>query len=196
MKIIGLTGSIGMGKSVTASLLRILKVPVHDSDAAVHEELSFTGKAFDEVIKNFPSVHDKKNKKIDRGALGKIVFNDPEKKKLLETIIHPHVWASQRKFINHAKAMGASIAVLDIPLLYETGAEKRCDKVIVVTAPYILQKQRVLKRPGMTEARFKSILNNQIPDAEKRKRADIVIDTGLGRAETLKALKKALKVLA
>lgn len=196
MKIIGLTGSIGMGKSVTASLLKILKVSVHDSDAAVHEALSPGGGAFADVTAAFPSAHDKKNNRIDRTALGKIVFSDDAKRKMLEKIVHPHVWASQRKFITHAKAMGAKIAVLDIPLLYETGAERRCDKVIVVTAPYVLQKQRVLKRPGMTEERFESILKNQVPDAEKRKRADIVIDTGLGRAETLKALKKALKILA
>lgn len=193
MKVIGLTGSIGMGKSVTASLLMNLGVPVHDSDAAVHLALSPKGEAFKDVIKTFPSAHDKKNNRIDRAALGKIVFSKPAEREKLEAIVHPHVWASQRKFINAAKQRGEKIVVLDIPLLFETGAEKKCDYVICVTAPDFLQRQRVLNRPGMTEERFKNILKNQIPDHEKRKRANIVIHTGLGRAQTLQSLKKMLK---
>lgn len=194
MKIIGLTGSIGMGKSVTASLIQTLGIAVHDSDAAVHRALSPQGGAFQEIIKNFPSVIDKKKNQIDRAALGKIVFSDKEKKLLLEKIVHPHVWQSQKGFIRAAKARGDKQVVLDIPLLYETGAEAKCDKVIVVTAPYFMQKQRVLSRSGMTEARFEAILANQMPDAEKRRRADFVIQTGMGRAHTLQELKKIFKV--
>lgn len=193
MKIIGLTGSIGMGKSVTTNLLRHLGVAVHDSDAAVHAALSPEGNAFVEVVKAFPKAFDKKNNRIDRALLGKIIFSDIALKRKLEIIVHPHVWESQRLFIQAAQQRGDEIVVLDIPLLYETGAEKRCDKVICVTAPYFLQRQRVLKRAGMSEERFQNILKNQMSDQEKRKRADFVIQTGLGRAYTLWELKKVLK---
>ena len=194
MKIIGLTGSIGMGKSVTATLIRHLGVAVHDSDAAVHQALSPQGGAFSGVIKNFPTVYDKKKNQIDRGALGKIIFNDVNQKNLLEKIVHPHVWKSQKDFVRAAKARGDKHVVLDIPLLFETGSDAKCDKVICVTAPYFIQKQRVLSRPGMTEARFKAILANQMPDMEKRRRADFIIQTGMGRAHTLHELKKIFKV--
>ena len=194
MKIIGLTGSIGMGKSVTATLIRHMGIAVHDSDAAVHQALSPRGGAFSDVIKNFPSVYDKKRKQIDRAALGKIIFNDADQKNLLEKIVHPQVWKSQKDFVRAAKARGDKQVVLDIPLLFETGADVKCDKVICVTAPYFMQKQRVLGRPGMTEARFKAILANQMPDLEKRRRADFVIQTGMGRAHTLRELKKIFKV--
>lgn len=193
MKIIGLTGSIGMGKSVTTTLLKHLGIAVHDSDAAVHAALSKDGSGFDEVIKAFPKAFDRKNNRIDRALLGKIIFSDVAQKQKLEAIIHPHVWESQRLFIQAAHQRGDKIVVLDIPLLYETGAERRCDKVICVTAPYFLQRQRVLKRSGMSEDRFRNILKNQMPDQEKRKRADFVIQTGLGRAYTLWELKKVLK---
>lgn len=194
MKIIGLTGSIGMGKSVTTSLLRILKIPVHDSDAAVHQMMAPGGAAFDEVIKAFPKAYDKRANRIDRAALGKIVFADADARKKLEGIIHPHVWASQREFIRKCRRSGAKNAVLDIPLLYETGGEKKCDAVIVATAPAFLQRQRVLKRPGMSDEKFRSILKSQIPDSEKRRRADFVIHTGMGRSFTLKALRRIFKL--
>ena len=193
MKIIGLTGSIGMGKSVTATILRHLGVAVHDSDEAVHRALAPKGGAFMDVIAAFPQAHDKKLNRINRGLLGKIIFSDAVKRRQLEALIHPHVWQSQRDFIRAAKQRGEALVVLDIPLLYETGADQRCDKVICVTAPYFLQRQRVLNRPGMTEERFQNILKNQIPDEEKRKRADFVVHTGLGRAHTLQAIKKLLK---
>lgn len=193
MKIIGLTGSIGMGKSVTAILFRRLAIAVHDSDAAVHLALSPGGSAFADVVKVFPSVWDKKQNLIDRPALGKIIFSDPEKRRKLEAIVHPHVRASQRHFIRSAKLRGDKIVVLDIPLLFETGAQDRCDFVICVTAPQFLQRQRVLRRKGMSEERFKNILKNQISDWEKRKRSDIVVQTGLGRAQTLQQLRKAIK---
>lgn len=183
-----------MGKSVTASLLRLLKIPVHDSDAAVHEMMAPGGAAFKEVIKAFPKAYDKKRNRIDRAVLGKIVFEKPLERKKLEAIIHPHVWASQKIFIHKCRRMGVKRIVLDIPLLYETGGERKCNLVMVVTAPSFLQRQRVLKRAGMTEERFSSILKNQIPDREKRRRADIVIQTGMGRSFTLKALKQIFKI--
>ncbi len=194
MKVIGLTGSIGMGKSATASLIKLLGIAVHDSDEAVHRALQPGGAAFQEVVRTFPQSHNKKNNRIDRQLLGKIIFADPQKKKRLEAIIHPHVWESQRRFIRSARLRQDKIVILDIPLLYETGAQAKCDEVIVVTAPYFIQRQRVLRRPGMTEDRFKKILVNQMPDSEKRKHANYVVHTGLGRAHTLQELKKILKL--
>ncbi len=194
MKVIGLTGSIGMGKSMTASLLRNLGVAVHDSDAAVHEALSPRGGAFRDVVKAFPSVLNKRTNTLDRKALGEIVFADPAKRKTLEAIVHPHVWASQQAFIRKSRRMGLKTVVLDIPLLFETGADLRCDKVICVTAPSFLQRQRVLRRPGMDEQRFQGILRNQVPNSEKRRRSHYTVPTGLGRAFTLNALRKIFKV--
>lgn len=193
MKIIGLTGSIGMGKSVTANLLRRLGIPVHDSDAAVHHLLSPRGSAFKIVAQTFPEAWDKKNHIIDRRKLGEIIFSDSEKKRLLESILHPYVWRSQRQFVLRSQRMGKKRVVLDIPLLYETGAERRCDSVIVVTAPSFIQRLRVLNRFNMTPEKFSAILTAQIPDVEKRRRADIVIQTGLGKAFALKKLKEFLR---
>lgn len=193
MKIIGLTGSIGMGKSVTANLLRRLGIPVHDSDAAVHHLLSPRGAAFKIVAQTFSEAWDKKNHLIDRRKLGEIIFSDPDKKRLLESILHPYVWRSQRQFILRCQRMGKKRVVLDIPLLYETGAERRCDSVIVVTAPSFVQRLRVLSRSNMTPEKFAAILAAQAPDVEKRRRADIVIQTGLGKAFTLKKLKEFLR---
>lgn len=193
MKVIGLTGSIGMGKSLTASLLRRLGLPVHDSDKVVHDLLSPHGAAFKSVARTFPEAWNKKTFTIDRKKLGEIVFNDAAKKKHLENLLHPYVWKSQRQFILRCKRMGFNKVILDIPLLYETGAEKRCSTVICVTAPYLIQRQRVLRRPTMTEEKFFAILSSQVPDAEKRRRADVVIPTGLGRALTLQRLKAFLR---
>jgi dephospho-CoA kinase len=193
MKVIGLTGSIGMGKSVTANLLRRLGVPVHDSDAVVHQLLSPQGEAFKIVAQIFPAAWDKKNRIIDRQKLGEIIFSDPEKKKLLESILHPFVWRSQRQFVLRFQRMGKKRVVLDIPLLYETGADRRCDAVIVVSAPPFIQRLRVLNRPNMTLEKFYAILGAQTPDFEKRRLADVVIETGLGKAFTLQKLKKFLR---
>ena len=195
MKVIGLTGSIGMGKSLTASLLRRLGLPVHDSDKVVHDLLSPRGAAFKVVARTFPDAWNKKTFTIDRKKLGEIIFNDVSKKRLLESLLHPYVWKSQRQFILRCRRMGVDKAILDIPLLYETGAEKRCSTVICVTAPYLIQRQRVLRRPNMTEEKFFAILSAQVPDAEKRRRADVVIPTGLGRALTLQRLKAFLRKL-
>lgn len=193
MIVLGLTGSIGMGKSATARLFKKLGVPVFDSDADVHKALSPEGAAFEEVAVTFPESWDKKTATINRKVLGGIVFNDAKKRKELEGILHPVVQAGQKKFIAAMKRMGKKIVVLDIPLLFETGAEKRVDYTIVVTAPYSIQRRRVLARVGMDEARFLKILEMQMPDAEKQARADFIVQTGQGYAHTHRQLQKILK---
>lgn len=195
MKVIGLTGSIGMGKSVASSLLRRLGIPVHDSDAAVHELLSPGGAAFTTVSLAFREAWDRKRKVIDRKKLGEIVFADEEARRRLEAILHPLVWRAQKKFLLKARRMGPKKVALDIPLLFETGAERKCDAVITVSAPFLVQRQRVLRRPGMNEKKFFAILSRQLPDIQKRRLSDIVVETGIGRAFTLTSLKKALRKL-
>ena len=178
---------------MAASLLRRLRIPVHDSDAAVHDLLAPGGKAFETVALTFPEAWDKKRFAIDRRKLGELIFSDPAKKQTLEKILHPLVQESQQAFIRKARRMGLKKVVLDIPLLYETGADRRCDAVICVTAPHFLQRIRVMSRRGMTVEKFFAILSSQLPDIEKRRRASVVIQTGLGRAFTLLKLKKFLK---
>jgi dephospho-CoA kinase len=190
MKIIGLTGSIGMGKSATASLLRGLKIPVFDSDACVHHLLA--GKAIPPIIALFPQVWDEKNQQIDKVLLSKIVFSSAENKEKLESILHPLVWEEQQKFIAHHRRAARKTIILDVPLLFETGRDRICDHVICVTAPQFIQKNRVLSRKGMTIEKYRAILTAQYPDREKRLRSNTVIPTGLGKAFTLKKLKKAL----
>lgn len=194
LKIIGLTGSIGMGKSAATAMLRAMHIPVHCSDEAVHALLAPSGDAVKPVLASFPGVATEDGG-IDRAALGAIVFANPHKKKQLEEIIHPLVVASQTRFISEQTRHGHDIAVLDIPLLYETGADARVDKVIVVTAPAFIQRQRVMKRPGMTREKFEAILQSQMPDAQKRKRADFIVQTGIGRAYTRHALTRIIQQL-
>ncbi len=193
MIVIGLTGSIGMGKSKAASMMKIMGVPVHDSDKAVHAALMPKGKAFEEVAVTFPEAWDKKNRVIDRKKLGAIVFHDKAALKKLEAILHPVAQESQSAFIRAMKAKGKKAVVLEIPLLFETGAEKRVDYTVCVTAPPAIQKRRVMKRKGMDEAKFRKIVESQMPDAEKQARADFVVQTGLGYALTFRQLKKILK---
>jgi dephospho-CoA kinase len=193
MVILGLTGSIGMGKSTAASLLRRLGVPVHDADAAVHRLTGPGGKAVPLVEAAFPGVTGPAG--VDRLKLGAIVFNDAAALKRLEAILHPMVRAAEQCFLRRMAARRESVVVLDIPLLYETGAERRCDAVIVVSAPAFLQRARVLGRPGMTEAKFRAILAKQVSDAEKRRRADFVVDTGHGRLTTLQQLAKLIRLV-
>lgn len=192
MKIIGLTGSIGMGKSVTANMLRRLGLPVFDSDRCVHGLLNPNGKAFETVALTFPESWDAKNRVINRSKLGEIVFKDEQNRHKLEAILHPLVWHEQNEFIKKSRRAGHGAVILDIPLLYETGAERKCDLVICVDAPFVVQKQRVLSRPNMTEDKFFAILSGQIPNLEKKRQADIVIETGLGRAHTFRQLKMML----
>lgn len=180
--IIGLTGSIGMGKTTIARMFARQGAAVCDSDAIVHKLLGVGGKAVKAVAKVFPDTLTAHG--IDRKKLGKEVFSDAEKLKKLEAILHPLVQAEQEQFIRRMKRKGKKTIVLDIPLLFETGAEKRCHSVMVVSAPQFIQAQRVLSRPTMTQEKFDGILARQMPDNEKRKRADRVIDTGLGKARS------------
>lgn len=176
MIVIGLTGSIGMGKSTTLDLFAAEGVPVYSADAAVHA--LYAGKAAPLIEAAFPgSVIDGR---VDREQLSAKVIGRPEALKQLESIVHPLVREAETGFVADAKAAGATLAVLDIPLLFETGGQARVDKVVVVTADPQIQRQRVLARPGMSAQKLDAILARQLPDAEKRRRADFVIDTSLG----------------
>ncbi|MBO9710073.1 MAG: dephospho-CoA kinase [Caulobacter sp.] len=178
MIILGLTGSIGMGKSTTAQMFIDEGVPVYDSDAAVHALYAVGGAAVEPVEAAFPGVV--VDGAVDRARLSGHVVGKPEALKRLEAIVHPLVGADRAGFFEKAAEAGADIVVLDVPLLYETGGDRKVDKVVVVSAPADVQRQRVLARPGMDEAKFEAILARQTPDAEKRDRADFVIDTGQG----------------
>jgi dephospho-CoA kinase len=194
MIILGLTGSVGMGKSTAAAMLRRLRVPVHDSDAVVHRLLAPGGAGVAAVGKAFREAR-APNGGIDRAALGRRVFADSAALARLERILHPLVRQSQRRFLAQARARRLPLVVLDIPLLYETGGEPGCDKVMVVSAPPYLQRARVMARPGMSEERFRAILRQQLPDSVKRRRADFVVPTGLGRAVTFRKLARILRAL-
>jgi dephospho-CoA kinase len=191
MVVLGLTGSVGMGKSTAARMLKRLRVPVHEADAEVHRLLGPGGRAVTPVGEAFPGV--RSGGRIDRSALGRLVFGDPAALKRLEAILHPLVREAQTRFLAACRRARVPVAVLDIPLLFETAGESRCDGVIVVSAPLWLQRARVLQRPGMTKARLGAILAQQLPDAEKRRRASWVVPTGLGEALTLRRLKAILR---
>lgn len=193
MHLIGLTGSIGMGKSTTAKMFSYLGVPVFDADAEVHKQLAKSGRAVPAIAKVFDAVV--KDGSVDRQALGAEVFGNPPALKKLEAILHPLVGTARRQFLRRHRRAGRFAVVLDVPLLFETGGEKRCDLVFVVSAPYFLQKRRVLARPGMTAEKFQAILAKQTPDWEKRRRADVVLSTGLGRAFTFRQVQRALTTL-
>ena len=175
---VGLTGSIGMGKSTTAAMFAAEGVPVYDADAEVHALYSKGGAAVEPLEAAFPGVV--VDGAVDRAKLSHQVVGKPDELKRLEAIVHPLVGESRIGFFQDAVAAGADIVILDIPLLFETGGEKRMDAVVVVTAPADLQRQRVLARPGMDEAKLDAILARQMADAEKRARAHFVIDTSLG----------------
>lgn len=178
MIVLGLTGSIGMGKSTTAGLFAEAGCPVWDADAAVHRLYGPGGAAVAPVAAAFPGVE--LEGAIDRTRLAAALAADPDGFARLERIVHPLVAADRAAALAAAAAMGATVAVADIPLLFETGAEGQVDAVVVVTAPAEVQAARVLARPGMTPERFAALLARQTPDAEKRRRADFVIDTGQG----------------
>lgn len=178
MKIVGLTGSIGMGKSTTAAMFRDAGIPVYDADAAVHDLYDQGGAAVGPVGEAFPGVV--KNGRVDREALRQQVLGNPEALKRLNAIVHPLVGQDRVQFFKAAEAAGADMLVLDIPLLFETGGHANVDAVVVVSAPPEMQRERVLARPGMTPERLDAILAQQTPDAEKRARAHFVVDTGQG----------------
>ena len=194
MKVIGLTGSIGMGKSTTAAMFSSLGVPIHDADEHARAALADGGTAVPDVLNAFPQCEDDQNKgTIDRKKLRDIVFNDQAARKQLEAIIHPHVWKAEKDFIKAAQNKGADCVILDIPLLFETGANLRVDFTLVVSAPFYEQKRRVLVRPGMTEEVFNKVLATQMPDKEKRRQADFMINTGLSKADTMDQVKTVLR---
>ncbi|GAB4361402.1 MAG: dephospho-CoA kinase [Oricola sp.] len=176
MIVLGLTGSIGMGKSTTAKMFAEEGVPVHDADATVHA--LYSGKAVPLIEEAFPGTV--RDGTVDRAELGRRVVGDPDAMRRLEAIVHPLVREAEIAFLDRARAQNCPLAVLDIPLLYETGGEDRVDYVVIVTAPPDVQRERVLARPGMTAERFEGLLAKQMPDAEKRRRADFLIDTSLG----------------
>jgi dephospho-CoA kinase len=176
MFILGLTGSIGMGKSTTAKMFAEEGVPVHDADAAVHR--LYEGEAVKPIEAAFPGTT--AHGKVDREKLGKRVLGDQLAMKRLEHIVHPLVRQAEERFLTEAQKKGAKVALLDIPLLYETAGDKRCDAVVVVSAPAEIQCARAFERPGMTQEKFAAILAKQTPDTEKRRRADFVVDTSKG----------------
>jgi len=192
--VLGLTGSIGMGKSTAAGMLRRMRVPLFDADAEVHRQLAPGGAAVAQVEHAFPGVRTPEGG-IDRKRLGERVFGKPEALRRLEGILHPMVRAAEKRFVARARARGEPLVVLDIPLLFETRGTGRCDYVLVVSAPARLQRQRVIRRPGMTPVRFADILRAQMPDREKRRRADFVVATALGRAGTLRQLQAIVRIL-
>ncbi|NTE87554.1 dephospho-CoA kinase [Agrobacterium rubi] len=173
---IGLTGSIGMGKSTTAKLFADEAVAVCDSDALVHD--LYGNEAVPLIEEAFPGTI--RDGRVDREKLSEHLRQNPAHFKMLEAIVHPLVQQKQRQFLEMQRSRGAEFALLDIPLLFETGAETRVDRVVVVSCAPDIQRQRVVSRPGMTEEKFQMILARQLPDAEKRKRANFVIDTGQG----------------
>jgi dephospho-CoA kinase len=192
MFVLGLTGSIGMGKSTTARLFKEAGVPVHESDAAVHQ--LYDGEAVPAIAAVFPDAVI--GGKVDRDRLAARVLGDPAALRRLESLVHPLVRASADRFLSEAKASGAKIAVLDIPLLFETGGEDRVDAVVVVTAPPDLQRARSLERPGMTAEKFEAIVAKQMSDVEKRKRADFVVDTSRGLAAARDQVDAILQAIA
>lgn len=193
MLVVGLTGSIGMGKSTAVAMLRRMGVPVHDADAAVHRLIGRGGAAVPGIDKAFPGVV--RDGAVDRKRLGDRVFKDAAARARLEAILHPLVRRSAEAFLRRQARRRQPLVVLDVPLLFETGGERLCDAVIVMSAPPSVQASRVLGRPEMSQDKFRGILAAQLSDAEKRRRADFVISTGLSKAETLRRLTAVVTLL-
>ncbi len=183
---IGLTGSIGMGKSTVAEMFRDLGIPVFDADREVHRLYDCGGAAVTQIAERFPGTV--KSGAVDRQALARAVTGNPDDLEALEAIVHPLVRQREKEFLEKVRAKGAKYAVLEIQLLFETGSEVRVDVVVVVSAPAEIQRQRVLSRPGMNDEKFNSLLERQLADAEKRARADFVIDTAADLDETRQAV--------
>ena len=194
MKIIGLTGSIGMGKSTTAAMFREAGIPVYDADAEVHKAYDVGGAAVEPVGAAFPGVV--REGRIDREELRKRVLGNPEALKVLNGIVHPIVGRARAAVFEAAQAQGADMVILDVPLIFETGGEKNMHKVIVVSAPPEMQRARVLAREGMTPERLDAILAQQVPDAEKRARADFIVDSGQGFEAAREQVREILRRVA
>jgi len=190
--IICLTGSLGMGKSRTASFFAEAGVPVHDSDAAVHA--LYEGEAVPLIEQAFPGVT--ADGKVDRTKLAARVLGDAAALARLEAIVHPLVNAARDRFLARARASGANVVVLDVPLLFETGAERGCDAVVVVSAPADIQRRRAFDRPGMTDEKFAALLGKQMPDAEKRRRADFIVDSSQSFDHTRAQVRDILQAVA
>ena len=193
MIVLGLTGSIGMGKSTAAGAFRRLGLPVFDADRAVRCSLEKGGGAVTAIAAAFPGMVSEGA--VERAKLAELVFEDAAARGKLESIVHPLVRAQELRFLKRARMERRKIAVLDIPLLFESGADRLCDATVVVSAPHFVQMQRVLSRPGMTKALFARILASQMPDIEKRRRADFAVATGLGQRVTLKALRGIVRLV-
>ncbi|MFA6018622.1 MAG: dephospho-CoA kinase [Rhodospirillales bacterium] len=194
MFILGLTGSIGMGKSTAAGMFRRLGCRVHDADATVHGLLGPKGGAVARIERRFQGVLDSKGG-IDRLKLGGLVFGDDRALSDLEAILHPLVKQDEERFLKRSRAEGQKMVVLDIPLLFEKGGYKRCHGVAVVTAPLFVQQARVLKRSGMTEEKFQNIRARQMPESEKQRRADWILPTGLGKGFTYRRIRELVASL-
>ena len=193
MIILGLTGSIGMGKSTAAEMFRRMGVPVYDSDSSVHVVLGKGGAAVKMIEASFPGVV--VDGVVDRDALGELVFADDAALKTLESIVHPMVRQIQDNFLRKCAARRLPLIVLDVPLLFEVKLDKRCDASLVVSAPHFIQAARVMARPGMTREKFDGILARQLPDAMKRRRADFVVPSGRGLAATLRHLRRIARLM-
>jgi dephospho-CoA kinase len=193
MKIIGLTGSIGMGKSTAAKVFRRAGIPVFDADLTVHRLQAKGGKAVKAIEAAFPGTTS--DGTVDRAALRRAVLTDPQALTRLEHILHPMVREAERGFVARARRTGAREVVLDIPLLFETGGEQRVDTVVVVSAPRAIQVQRVARRRGMSKAEVEAVIARQMPDAEKRRRADVVVRTGLSRHHMYRRLHRFIRDL-
>ncbi|MFC7690635.1 dephospho-CoA kinase [Paeniroseomonas aquatica] len=191
MKILGLTGGIGMGKSTAAKSFRRLRVPIFDADATVHALQGRGGRAVGPIGAAFPGTL--RDGRVDREALRQAVLGKPEALTRLERIVHPLVRDAERRFLAAARRRAARLVVLDIPLLFETRGQGRCDLVVVVTAPAAVQRWRVLQRKGMTPDRLKAILARQTPDREKRRRADVVVHSGLSRHHAQRAIRRIVR---
>lgn len=194
MILLGLTGSIGMGKTTTARLFAEEGAPVYDADAAVHALYQPGGAAVTPVGRLFPEAV--RDGAVDREALGKAVLGKPEALRALEAVVHPLVRQAQADFLEEAAAQGARIVVMDVPLLYETGGDQAMDAVAVVSAPEAIQRERVLARAGMTPQKLANVLARQLPDAEKRARADFVINTAFGVEDARRQVRAVLAALA
>ena len=193
MYVVGITGSIAMGKSTIATMLAKMGVPVHDADKSVHDLFKKGGEAIPLIQTVFPETITPIG--VNRRLLSQVVFNEPAKLTQLEDIVHPLVAKKRKEFLHLNKRNKVRLVALDVPLLFETGGGAYCTNVLVVTAPRYLQHRRALARPGMTEAKLKAILARQVPDFEKRKRADYVVPTGLGRAYSQKVLRRVLNAI-
>ncbi len=193
MIVLGLTGSIGMGKSTATASFRRLRVPVFDADAAVHQLQARGGRAVGPIGAAFPGTV--RDARVDREALRRAVLGNAAAMKQLERIVHPLVRDAERRFIARGRRAGESLVVLDVPLLFEGGGWRRCDKILVVTAPAAVQRWRVLRRPGMTPERLAYILSRQTPDAEKRRRADYLVHTNLSRHSADRDIRRLVQTL-